>query len=81
MVARLLLFYEGKICIVEKEADIAIGATKANSAIAHAEAVVCPYKLTEGCAGNAMDNGAELKLGFGVDVVGQITQTLSGKQL
>ena len=159
MIARLLSFYEGKICIVEKESDIAMGATKANSAIVHAGfdakagtlkaklnvlgsrmmkeicdelsvsyknngslvvgyndedkeklfellengkkngvsgleivegkrlrelepnladdatcalyaptgAIVCPYELTEGCIGNAMDNGAELKLDFCVD--------------
>ncbi len=36
MVARLLSQHEGKVCILEKEYDIAMGATKANSAIVHA---------------------------------------------
>ncbi len=161
MIARLLSFNEGKICIVEKESDIAMGATKANSAIVHAGfdakagslkaklnvlgskmmkqvcedlsvsyknngslvvgyseedkekllellengnkngvsgleiidgerlrklepnlsesvtcalyaptgAIVCPYELTESCIGNAMDNGAELKLDFCVEEI------------
>jgi len=36
MIARLFSQYEGSVCIVEKEPDIAMGATKANSAIVHA---------------------------------------------
>ncbi len=36
MVARKLSEYELKICIIEKENDVAEGATKANSAIVHA---------------------------------------------
>ena len=36
MVARKLGAYELKVCIVEKESDVAMGATKANSAIVHA---------------------------------------------
>lgn len=36
MVARTLSRYDLKICIVEKEHDVAMGATRANSAIAHA---------------------------------------------
>ncbi len=36
MTARLLAKYELKICIIEKENDVAMGATKANSAIVHA---------------------------------------------
>lgn len=158
MIARLFAQYEGKICIVDKENDIAMGATKANSAIVHAGfdaangslkaklnvrgsemmeeickalsvsyinngslvigytaedkeklqalmengikngvkgleivereelkalepniadealcalyaksgSIVCPYELTEAAIGNAMDNGAELKLNFEV---------------
>ena len=36
MIARTLSAYELKICILEKENDVAMGATKANSAIVHA---------------------------------------------
>ncbi len=36
MIARELARYDLKICIVEKENDVAMGATKANSAIVHA---------------------------------------------
>ncbi|MBE6577312.1 MAG: NAD(P)/FAD-dependent oxidoreductase [Ruminococcaceae bacterium] len=36
MVARTLAKYDMKICIVDKESDVAMGATRANSAIVHA---------------------------------------------
>ena len=36
MIARTLSEYELDICILEKENDVAMGATKANSAIVHA---------------------------------------------
>lgn len=36
MIARELSFYKLKICLLEKENDVAMGATKANSAIVHA---------------------------------------------
>ena len=36
MIARALSKYDAKICILEKENDVAMGATKANSAIVHA---------------------------------------------
>lgn len=36
MIARSLSFYDAKICLLEKENDVAMGATKANSAIVHA---------------------------------------------
>lgn len=35
-VARYLSRYDAKICVVEKEADVCCGTSKANSAIAHA---------------------------------------------
>ena len=158
MLARTLSKYDLKICIIDKENDVAMGATKANSAIVHAgfdaeegslkaklnvngsemmeqvcaelgvkykkngslvigfndedektidallerghnngvknlkilsksevkeiepnisenviaalyaptSAIVCPYELTIAAIGNAMDNGAELKLNFEV---------------
>lgn len=159
MIARELTKYSLKVCILEKENDVAMGATKANSAIVHAGfdakegslkallnvkgskmmertakelgvkykrngslvigfneedkktiedlfergnkngvegleiigkgrlkelepnisenvicalwaptgAIICPYELTVAAIGNAMDNGAELKLGFAVE--------------
>ena len=36
MIARELSFYKLDICLIEKENDVAMGATKANSAIVHA---------------------------------------------
>ena len=36
MLARTLSAYKLKICILEKENDVAMGATKSNSAIVHA---------------------------------------------
>lgn len=36
MVARELMKYQLRVCVVEKENDVAMGATKANSAIVHA---------------------------------------------
>ncbi len=36
MVARKLAAYDLQVCVVEKEGDVAMGATKANSAIVHA---------------------------------------------
>ena len=36
MIARELAKYDLKLCIVDKENDVAMGATKANSAIVHA---------------------------------------------
>ena len=36
MIARELSFYDISVCLIEKENDVATGATKANSAIVHA---------------------------------------------
>lgn len=164
MLARTLSSYKLKICILEKENDVAMGASKANSAIVHAGfdaepgtlkaklnvkgsemmertakelgvkykrngslvvgfneedkkkivqlydrgvkngvkelsildgkelhelepnispdaicalnaptgAIVCPYELTIAAIGNAMDNGAELKLNFEVSEINKI---------
>ena len=35
-------------------------------------AIICPYELCMACIGNAMDNGAELKLGFKVVSINKI---------
>lgn len=164
MIARTLSAYDVKICVLEKGNDVAVGATKANSAIVHAGfdakegslkaklnvqgskmmkqvteelgvkyknngslvigfneedrktinellergkkngvenlrvlekdelseyepnisddvicalyaptgAIVCPYELTVAAIGNAMDNGAELKLNFEVCAINEV---------
>lgn len=45
MTARTLARYDVKICILEKENDVAMGATKANSAIVHAGFDAAPGSL------------------------------------
>ena len=177
MIARELARYDLKICILEKENDVAMGATKANSAIVHAGfdakegsmkakmnvrgsilmpkvteelgvkyvrneslvvafeneraeveaiyergikngveglrivekdelfalepnlnpelscallaptgAIVCPYELCISAVGNAMDNGAELKLNFEVASIeksenGYLVSSVEGEQI
>lgn len=169
LTARRLSAYKLKICILEKGADVAVGATKANSAIVHggydpvpgtlkaklnvegaqmmegicreldvhyknngsmvvafdeeqlenvkklyargiengvkclsvitgdearalepklskdivgallckSSGIVCPYELTIAAAGNAMDNGAELKCGFDVESISDDGETFT----
>ena len=173
MIARKLSSYKLSVCIIEKESDVAMGATRANSAIVHAGfdakegslkallnvrgsemmeniarelgvkykrngslvigfseedrvslnalcergikngvkgvrivdrdelkalepnisdnalcalyaptgAIICPYELTIAAIGNAMDNGADLRLNFPVDSIvrnGEIYEISSG---
>ena len=86
-IARELSRYQIKVCLVEKEADVANGSTKANSAIIHAgydaqngslkgilaptAGIICPYELTIGAVENAVLNGVELKLETRVDDIKQ----------
>ena len=53
--------------IRELEPNIGSGVTCALRA--ETGAIVCPYELCMAAVGNAMDNGAELKLGFRVDKI------------
>lgn len=46
-------------------------------------AIICPYELTVAAVGNAMDNGAELKLGFEVQNISEadgVYEISSGKE-
>ena len=177
MIARALSKYDAKICILEKENDVAMGATRANSAIVHAgfdakigslkakmnvrgsemmeevarelgvkyqrnealvvgfeseraevldlydrgvkngvkglrvvekdelfalepnlnkdltcallattSAIICPYELAIAAIGNAMDNGAELLLGFAVSAIektdeGFVVKSADGREI
>ena len=56
--------------LVELEPNIGDGATCA--LYAPTGAIVCPYELTIAAIGNAMDNGAKLKLNFEVKEIVQI---------
>ena len=61
------LYILDKAELKEKEKNIsddAVGALYAKTS-----AIVCPYKLTIAGIGNAMDNGAKLKLGFEVSLI------------
>lgn len=55
-IARELSRYELKICVLEKEIDIAMGTTKANSAIVHAgfDAKASTLKAQLNASGNSM---------------------------
>lgn len=49
-----------------------LGETVTVALYAPTGAIVCPYELCIAAVGNAMDNGAELKTGFGVDKIENI---------
>ena len=65
MVARELAKYELDICIIEKEGDVAMGATKANSAIVHAgfDAKVGSMKAKMNVRGSEMMESVARELG------------------
>lgn len=65
MVARELSKYELKVCIIEKEGDVAMGATKANSAIVHAgfDAKVGSMKARMNVRGSEMMEEVARELG------------------
>lgn len=65
MIARTLSKYDLNICIVEKENDVAMGATKANSAIVHAgfDAEVGSLKARLNVRGNQMMESVCRELG------------------
>ncbi len=67
MIARTLAKYDLTLCIVEKENDVAMGATKANSAIVHA-------------GFDAQENSLKAKLNVnGSEMMEQITEELGVK--
>jgi len=65
MIARTLAAYELRICIVEKGNDVAVGATRANSAIVHAgfDAKVGSLKAKLNVRGSEMMPGIAKELG------------------
>lgn len=56
-----------RVALKEKEPHISDNATCA--LWAPTGSIICPYELTVAAIGNAMDNGAELKLNFGVEKI------------
>ena len=80
LVARELSKYKINVCILEKEGDVAMGATKANSAIVHAgfdakEGIMCG--ISSGTNVAAAIRLAE-KLGEGKTVVTVLPDTAEG---
>lgn len=65
-IARELAKYEGKICVLEKEVDIAMGTSKANSAIVHAgfDAKPNTLKAKLNVLGNSMFDSLSKELSF-----------------
>lgn len=61
------LSFLGRDEIVKLEPNI--GSTVTCALRAGTGAIVCPYELCMAAVGNAMDNGAELKLGFDVEKI------------
>ncbi len=55
-----------------RELEPNIGADVTAALLAPTGAIVCPYELTVAAVGNAMDNGAELKLDFPVKEIKRI---------
>ena len=66
MLARFLSRYQGSILLIEKEPDIGMGASSANSAIVHAGYDPLPgtLKAKMNVAGNAMWDTLSGELGF-----------------
>ena len=65
MIARRLSAYKMKICVLEAEGDVAMGATKANSAIVHAgfDAKVGSLKARLNVRGSEMMERVTAELG------------------
>lgn len=83
MIARWLSRYEGKVLLVEKEADIGMGATCANSAIVHAGFDPLPgsLKAQMNVRGNAMFDELSADLGFGFDRRGEYVVAIGDDEL
>ncbi len=91
MVARELTRYGARVCILEKENDVAMGATKANSAIVHAgfDAKTGTLKAKLNVAGSKMmkkvtdelgvkyKNNGSLVIGFGDEDKAVLTELLA----
>ncbi len=83
MVARWLSRYEGKVLLIEKDADIGMGSTCANSAIVHAgyDPMSGSLKAQMNVRGNAMYDGLSQELGFGFDRRGDFVVALGQEEL
>ncbi len=73
-IARELSQYDLTICLVEKEADIAEGTSKANNGMIHPGNAVAPYTLKAklNVEGNAMYSDWAKELGFGFKRTGSL---------
>ena len=82
-IARTLARYDLKICLLEKEADIASGTTKANSGIIHAGyAADRKYKKRKFCIrGNKMFDQAHNELNFPFKRTGTFVVALEERQI
>jgi glycerol-3-phosphate dehydrogenase len=82
-IARTLSRYDLKVCLLEKDADIASGTTKANSGIVHAGyAAERKYKKRDYCIrGNALFDQAHQELNFPFKRCGTFVVALEENQI
>lgn len=82
-IARTLSRYDLKICLLEKEADIASGTTKGNSGVVHAGyAADRKYKKREFCIrGNKLFDQAHKELNFPFKRTGTLVVALEERQI
>jgi glycerol-3-phosphate dehydrogenase len=83
MIARSFSRYEGKVLLIEKDADIGMGSTCANSAIVHAGYDPTPgsLKAQMNVSGNAMFDELSQELGFGFDRRGDFVVAVGEEEL
>lgn len=83
MIARFLSRYQGSILLIEKEADIGMGATSANSAIVHPGYDPLPgsLKAQMNVRGNAMYSQLAEELHFGFDRCGDFVVAVGDGEL
>lgn len=66
MLARQLSRYELSACLLERENDVSMGASRTKVLHVPNAGIISPYELTIAAVGNAMDNGVALKRNFDV---------------
>src|SRR5512140_2999559 len=83
MIARWLSRYELEILLIEKEADIGMGASSANSAIVHAgyDPIPGTLKAAMNVAANPMWDTLSGELGFGFDRRGDYVVAVNNGEL
>ena len=83
MIARWLSRYEGEVLLIEKDADIGMGSTCANSAIVHAGYDPLPgsLKAQMNVRGSAMFDELSAELGFGFDRRGDYVVAIGDEEL